>query len=78
MYIIVIRRALIVNGGSHKNIGRKHLVVEREILIEVLYASQINLNEQGSIPKQLSESRKYFSGRQEEKTVNKKEDLFDR
>jgi len=51
MYIIVIRRALIVNGGSHRNIGRKYLVVQREILIEVLYASQINLNEQGSIPK---------------------------
>ena len=52
--------------------------MEQEILIEVLYASQINLNEQGSIPKQLSESRKYFSGRQEEKTVNKNEGLSGR
>ena len=43
MYIIVIRRALIVNGGSHRYIRQKYLVVEREILIEVLYASQINL-----------------------------------
>ena len=51
MYIIVIRRALIVNGGSHRYIGRTYFVVQREILIEVLYASQINLNEQGSIPK---------------------------
>ena len=51
MYVIVIRRSQIVNGGSHREIGRKYLIVEREILIEVLYASQINLNEQGSIPK---------------------------
>ena len=34
--------------------------------------------EQGSIPKQLLESWKYFSGRQEEKTVIKNEGLSDR
>ena len=67
-----------MNGGSHRNIGRKYLVLQRKILIEVLYASQINLNEQGSIPKQLSESCKYFLGRQEEKTVNKNEGLSSR